>query len=167
MPIMDAIEALRGRRSVRVYEPGKAIPKETLEILVDCGRLAATGRNVQPWEFIVITNPDRLRQVAGITEYGKFIADCAACIAVVCEDTKYYIEDGAAATQNIMVAAWSLGIGSCWVAGDKKEYADHLRTVLGAPDTHKLLSLIALGYAAKISNPRKRPLTEVLHWEQY
>lgn len=164
---MDAIEALRGRRSIRAYEPGKTIPKETLETLVDCGRLAATGRNVQPWEFIVITDPAKLRQVADITEYGKFIADCPACIAVVCEDTKYYIEDGAAATQNIMVAAWSLGIGSCWVAGDKKVYADQLRDVLGAPCTHKLLSLIALGYAAKVPSPKKRPLNEVLHWEQY
>lgn len=164
---MDTIEALRGRRSIRVYETGKVIPKETLETIVDCGRLAATGRNVQPWEFIVITSPEKLRQVAAITEYGKFIADCAACIAVICEDSKYYIEDGAAATQNMMVAAWSLGIGSCWVAGDKKDYADQLRTFLGAPDTHKLLSLIALGYAAKVPSPRKRPLNEVLHWEQY
>ena len=164
---MDAIEALRGRRSVRAYETGKAIPKETLELLVDCGRLAATGRNVQPWEFIVITMPEKLREVAAITEYGKFIADCPACIAVVCEDTKYYIEDGAAATQNIMVAAWSLGIASCWVAGDKKVYADQLRKLVGAPDTHKLLSLIALGYAAKVPSPKKRPLDEVLHWEQY
>lgn len=164
---MEAIEALRGRRSVRAYEAGKTISKETLETLVDCGRLAATGRNVQPWEFIVITEPNRLRQVADITEYGKFIANCSACIAVVCENTKYYIEDGAAATQNIMVAAWSLGIGSCWVAGDKKDYADRLRQILGAPDTHKLLSLIALGYAAKVPAPPKRPLAEVLHWEQY
>ena len=164
---MEAIEALRGRRSVRAYEAGKTISKETLETLADCGRLAATGRNVQPWEFIVITESNILRQVADITEYGKFIADCSACIAVVCEDTKYYIEDGAAATQNIMVAAWSLGIGSCWVAGDKKDYADRLRQILGAPDTHKLLSLIALGYAAKVPAPTKRPLAEVLHWERY
>lgn len=164
---METIEALRGRRSIRAYEAGKTISKETLETLVDCGRLAATGRNVQPWEFIVITESNILRQVADITEYGKFIADCSACIAVVCEDTKYYIEDGAAATQNIMVAAWSLGIGSCWVAGDKKDYADRLRQILGAPDTHKLLSLIALGYAAKVPAPTKRPLAEVLHWERY
>lgn len=164
---MEAIEALRGRRSVRAYETGKTISKETLETLVNCGRLAATGRNVQPWAFIVITEPNSLRQVADITEHGKFIADCSACIAVVCEDTKYYIEDGAAATQNIMVAAWSLGIGSCWVAGDKKNYADRLRHILGAPDTHKLLSLIALGYAAKVPDPTKRPLAEVLHWERY
>lgn len=164
---MEAIEALRGRRTVRAYETGRPIPKETLETIVDCGRLASTARNVQPWEFIVITDPEKLKEVAAISEHGKHIAQAAACIAVVCEDTKYYVEDGAAATQNILVAAWSLGIGACWVAGDKKVYANQLRDLLGAPPTHKLLSLIPLGYPASIPAPKKRALNEVLHWERY
>lgn len=164
---MDSLEALRGRRSVRAYKTDSPIPKETLEAIVDCARLAATARNVQPWEFIVITDPEKLNQVAAISEHGKHIAQSAACIAVVCEDTKYYVEDGAAATQNILVAAWALGLGTCWVAGDKKDYANQLRDLLGAPDTHKLFSLIPLGYAASVPTPKKRALADVLHWEHY
>lgn len=164
---MDAIEALRKRRSVRAYKTGAPIPKESLETIVDCGRLAATARNVQPWEFIVVTEPDRLNQIAAISEHGKHIAQSAACISVVCEDTKYYVEDGAAATQNILVAACALGLGTCWVAGDKKVYANQLREILGAPDTHKLFSLISLGYSASVPTPKKRALEEVLHWEKY
>ncbi len=164
---MDAIEALRGRRSVRAYESGNAIPRDILETIVDCGRLAATARNIQPWEFIVVTKPETLKRIADITEHGKHIAQSAACIAVVCEQGRYYVEDGAAATQNILVAAWALGIGACWVAGDKKAYADQLRDLLDAPDSHKLVSLIPLGYPERVPEPNKRPLDDVLHWEQY
>lgn len=164
---MDAIEALRGRRSVRAYEPGKSIPADVIETIVDCGRLAATARNVQPWEFVVVTDGDMLQRIAGITEHGKHIAQASACIAVLCEDGRYYVEDGSAATQNIMVSAWALGIGACWVAGDKKAYAEQLRELLGAPPTLKLVSLVALGYPAAIPTPAKRSLAEVLHWERY
>ena len=164
---MDAMKALRERRSVRAYKAGTPVPKEALETIVDCGRLAATARNDQPWEFIVITKPETLAQIATISEYGKHIAQSAACIAVVCADTKYYVEDGAAATQNILVAAWALGLGTCWVAGDKKDYANQLRDLLGAPDTHKLFSLIPLGYPASVPTSEKRALDDVLHWEKY
>ncbi len=164
---MDAIQALRERRSVRAYESGKAIPREDIETLVDCGRLAATARNVQPWEFVVVTDPGKLQEIAALAENGRHIADSAACIAVLCEEGRYYLEDGAAATQNILTAAWALGIGSCWVAGDKKAYAEQVRDLLGAPQHCKLVSLISLGYPHKIPDPAKRSLEDVLHWEQY
>ena len=61
---MEAIEALRNRRSVRVYESGKPIPRDSIETIVDCGRLAATARNIQPWEFVVVTEPDLLKRLS-------------------------------------------------------------------------------------------------------
>lgn len=164
---MEALEALRSRRSIRVYESDKPIPREYIEAIVNCGRFAATARNIQPWEFVVVTEADMLKRIADITEHGKFIAQAAACIAVFCLEGKYYIEDGSAATQNMMVAAHALGIGSCWVAGDKKAYADKLRDLLGAPPSLKLVSLISLGYPAQTPSPKKRPLAEVLHWERF
>ena len=164
---MEAIEALRNRRSVRVYESGKPIPRDSIETIVDCGRLAATARNIQPWEFVVVTEQAMLAKIADITEHGKHIAQAAACIAVFCLEGRYYVEDGSAATQNIMVAAHALGIGACWVAGDKKAYADTLRDLLGAPTSMKLVSLIPLGYPAQAPSPPKRSLEEVLHWERF
>ena len=163
---MDALQAIRTRRSIRKYED-KPIPKETLEAIVDCGRLAATGRNEQPWEFVVVTDPDIKQQIADATDYGKFIAQAAACIAVFCRDTKYYLEDGAAATQNILVGAWALGVGTCWIAGDKKHYASTIGTIVGAPENTKLVSLIALGYPAEQPTRPKRELVEVLHWNRF
>jgi nitroreductase len=88
--------------------------------MVDCRRLAATAVNIQPWEFVVVTDPEALRSIANTTDFGGFIADAPAYIVVICRETKYYLEDGSAATKNILLAARVHGLGSCWVAGDKK-----------------------------------------------
>ncbi|MEN6603050.1 MAG: nitroreductase family protein [Bryobacteraceae bacterium] len=163
---MDAITALKTRHSVRSFEK-RAVPKEVLEEIVDCGRLAATAINIQPWEFVVVTEPAMLRKVADATDYGKFIAGAAACIAVITQTTKYYLEDGSAASENMLVAANAKGVGTCWVAGDKKPYAPEICRILGAPEGYKLVSLIALGYPAENPSKSKRPLADVLHWEKY
>jgi len=162
---MDAIEALKGRRSIRKFKTDP-VSKDLIETIVDAGRLAATARNVQPWEFVVVTDEEMRQQLAEIAEYGKFIAQSPVCIVLFCEDTKYFLEDGSAATQNMLVAAKALGLGSCWVAGDKKPYANEIRDLLGAPETQKLISMTAIGYEDGLSSmPPKRTLREVLHWE--
>lgn len=164
---MDALEALRTRRSVRRYAPGRKIPRDTLGQIVDCGRLAASARNTQPWEFVVVTDPGRLAEIAALTAHGKFIADASACVAVFCRDGDYPLEDGCAATQNILVAARAFGLGSCWVAGARKEHAPAVEALLGVPPGIGLISLVALGYPLDTPSPAKRPLAEVLHWERF
>ena len=163
---MDAIETLKMRRAVRAYtrEP---VPREIIEDVVDCGRLAATAINIQPWEFVAVTDPGTLRKLADITDYGKFIADAPVCVVVLCRDTKYYLEDGSAATENILLAARAHGLGSCWVAGDKKPYAAEICQVMGAPAGYRLVSLIPIGHPAETPEKSKRPLSDVLHWEKY
>jgi nitroreductase len=164
---MDALEALRTRRSCRRFAD-RHVPKELLLEVVDAGRLAATARNEQPWEFVVVTDAAARREIAGMTEYGKFIADAPVCIAVLSKDTKYYLEDGAAATQNLLVAAHALGLGACWVAGDKKPYAAKIVHRLGAPAEIRLVALVALGWPeGGLPTPGKRALEDVLHWDTY
>ena len=166
---MDAIEVLKKRRSIRLFQD-KSIPKSNLEAIVDAGRFAPTARNVQPWEFVVITDENVLNKIAGLAENGKFIAGCKACVAVFCTDTKYYLEDGCGATVNILNAAAALGIGSCWVAGDKKDYCAEIIQLLNAPSGYKLVSLIALGYPQDKNSFKlvdKKPLKDMLHWEKF
>jgi len=163
----EVIRAIKERRSHRSYTD-KKISKEVLEEIIDCARLAPSANNVQPWEFVVITDKETLRRVASITDYGKFIGDAAACIIVLCKDTKYYLEDGCAATENILIAAESFGIGSCWVAGDKKHYCNKILELIGAPKNYKLVSILSLGYYDKPLEPYgKRSLKDVIHWEKF
>jgi len=163
---VDTIEALKSRRSIRKYKK-RRVSRDLIKRIVDCARHAPTAVGIQPWEFVVVTQRESLKKLAGLTDYGKFIAEAAGCVAVFCRDTKYYLEDGSAATQNILLAAHALGLGACWVAGDKKAYANEVATLLGAPSGHRLVSLIPIGYPDERPVRKKRPLSEVLHWERF
>jgi len=164
---MDALEALRTRRSCRRFAADE-VGRDLLEQILDSGRLAATARNEQPWEFVVVTDRTARSEIAAMTDYGPFIADSPVCIAVLATDTKYYLEDGSAAAQNMLVAAHALGLGACWVAGDKKPYAPKVVARLGAPAEMKLVALIAVGRPeGDLPNPKKRSLDEVSHWETF
>ncbi|HAH05895.1 MAG TPA: nitroreductase family protein [Elusimicrobia bacterium] len=166
---MNTLEVLKKRRSIREYAD-KPIPKKVLEEIIDCARYAPTARNVQPWEFVVVTGKPALERLAGLCEYGKFIAQAGACILVLCEDTKYYLEDGVAATENVLLAAAHFGVGSCWVAGDKKPYGKDVLKLVGAPAKMKLVSVLSLGYPkskAEFKLMKKRALKGMLRWEKY
>lgn len=163
---MDALTAIKTRRSIRVFRPDP-VDSKLLEEMVDCARLAPTAHNVQPWEFVVVRDRARLRGIAQMTDYGRFIAEAPACIVVLCKTTKYYLEDGSAATQNLLLAAHALGLGACWVAGDKKPYAARIAALVGAPADYKLVSLVPVGHPAESPQKDKRALREVLHWEHF
>jgi nitroreductase len=163
---MDALTALRTRRSIRHYE-AKPVPRAMLETMVDCARLAATGCGEQPWEFVVVTEAETRRRLAESTGYGKFIAVAPACIVVLCRDTRFFLEDGSAATQNLLIAATAQGLGTCWIGGDKCDYAAAVAQIVGAPDGYTLISLVAVGFPAETPVRGKRPLAEVLHWERF
>ncbi len=164
---MDAIEALRTRRSIRSYED-KPVPRDFIEQIVDCGRLAATARNEQPWEFVAVTDAETRARIAAAAVHGKHIAQAPVCIVVLGRSAAdYYVTDGSAATQNILVAAQALGLGTCWVAGDRKPYAGAICEIIGAPDSYGLVSLVSVGYTKETPAPKKRALNEVLHWERF
>ena len=164
---METIDAITSRSSIREYDD-KEIPKELLKRLVDAGRRAPTARAVEPWEMVVITDKDALNRLSRIATSGSFIEGCRACIAVYCKDTKYYLEDGCAATENILLAATDMGLGSCWVAGDKKPYAGEVSRFLNVPEEYRLVSMISLGWPRQETKQvKRRSADEVIHWERF
>lgn len=163
---MDTIQALKTRRSVRAYT-SEPIPRAVLEDIVDCGRLAPTAMNDQPWEFVVVTDKEKIRCLAQTTGHANFLAAAPACIVVLAKATDYFDEDCSAATENILLAATAYGLGSCWVAAEKQAYAPELCRLVGAPEQLRCFSMVALGYPAEQPQKEKRPLTEVLHWEAF
>jgi len=163
---MDAIACLKTRRSVRLYKKDN-VSRDIIEDIVDCGRLAASAINIQPWVFVAVDDAELRQRLADTTDHGKFIADAPWCVAVFCRSVKYYLEDGSAATQNILNAARAHGLGSCWVAGDKKPYAARIGELLGVPPDHRLISLVAIGHTTEVPSPEKRQLRDVLRWNRY
>ncbi|MCC6863139.1 MAG: nitroreductase family protein [Bryobacterales bacterium] len=163
---MDAIETLKTRRSIRAFTR-QPVSRQVIEDVIDCARLAPSAINIQPWEFVAVTQPEMLRAIGESTDHGRFIADAALCVAVLCRETKYYLEDGSAATCALLLALHAHGLGGCWVAGDKKPYGPAICRLLGAPPEFRLISLVAAGYPAEAPVKEKRSLMDVLHWEKF
>lgn len=161
---MDALEAIRKRRSIRRYT-GDAIPVTELETIVDAGRLAATGSNRQPWDFVVVTDRTTIEQFKAA---GPWMDRAGAVIAVVMDPaSRWWVEDGAAAIENMLLASTALGYGACWVEGDALPREEKFKALLGVPAEKRLMALIPIGVAAEIPTPEKKPLEKVLHWEKY
>ncbi len=161
---MDVFEAIRTRRSVRAFT-GEAIPREDLERIVDAGRLAASGSNKQPWEFIVVTDRAMIGQLATTSQW---IEKAGAMIAVVMDpESRWWVEDGAAAVQNMLLAATALGYGTCWLEGYVLRNEDAFKTLLGVPAEKRLMVLVPVGVPVEWPTKEKKSLDEVIHWERY
>ncbi len=169
---MDGIEMLKTRRSIRTFAEKKVEDKIIKEI-INCARLAPTANNVQPWIFVVVRNKELKNKIAQITgRNGSFISQADVCITIFCDDVKYYLEDGCAATENILLSARYYGLGSCWVAGDKKDYAQEVKKVLNVPENYKLISIIPLGYVEEkvleqVQNITKKPIEEIMFIDKF
>lgn len=161
---MDALEAIHKRRSVREYT-GEPVLRQHLEQIVDAGRMAATGYNHQPWDFIVITRRDLIEQLKSAATW---IEKAGAVIAVVLDPTaEYWLEDGSAAVENMLIAATALGYGSCWLEGYTKPNEERFKQILQVPPQKRLLTLIPIGVPVSWPQRDKKPLAEVLHWETF
>lgn len=164
---MDFFDVVKQRKSVREYS-GETVEKGLIEKIIDAGRVAATARNEQPWEFVVTSDREILKKICAMCPNGPFIKDASHIIAVFSRDTKYYLEDCSASTQNMLLAIEALGLGGCWVAGDKKDYISDIAKIFDVPETHKLVSMISVGYPKKQQAPKtKKPLEELLRWEKW
>ncbi len=164
---MNPLDVFRKRRSVRRFEE-KPLPEAALCSIVEAASLAPTARNIQPCRFIVVLEPARLKELARlVSPNGAFMEKAAACLVIISEDTKYYLEDGCAATTQACLCASMLGIGACWIAGDKKEYAESVKRFLNVPEAWRLVSLVAMGYPAETPHPPKKEVKDVFHKEKF
>ena len=161
---MDALEAIRRRRSVREYT-GDPVPREDLETIVDAGRLAATGNNKQPWDFIVVTEREMIGELKVAS---RWMEKAGAIIAVVMDSSsRWWLEDGSAAVENMLIASTALGYGSCWLEGYTLPREEEFKALLGVPEEKRLLTLVPIGVPTEWPTRDKKPLEEVIHWERY
>jgi nitroreductase len=161
---MDTLEAIRTRRSIRKYT-GEIIPRADLEKIVDAARLAPTGNNKQPWDFIVVTDQamiDRLKVAS------QWMDKAGAIIAVVMDpSSRWWIEDASAAVENMLLTCTALGYGACWLEGYTLPREDEFKKLLDIPTSKRLITLVPVGVPAESPSVDKKPLSEVIHWEKY
>jgi nitroreductase len=171
---VETWDAIRARRNVREFED-RAIPAADLDRILEAGRRAPSSRNWQPWDFVVVTARDRLRELARVWQGAGHVARSAATIALVAPEPAsdrqrdHCQYDLGQATMSIMIAAASLGVGSGHAAVGDQQLAQQL---LGFPDGKFLAYMIALGYPAgrplaPVQRPDRRPFDEVVHWDRW
>ena len=98
----------------------------------------------------------------------NWMTQAGAVIAVVMDsESRWWIEDGAAAIENILIASTALGYGSCWLEGNTLPWEKELKVLLEVPEARKLLTLLPIGVPVEWPTKAKKSLSEVLHWEKY
>ena len=165
------LDIIKKRRSVRHFDC-RSLPDEKMEQILEAGRWAPSGADVQPWRFIVVTQKETLKAIAELCHYEMFRSRHvgeAGAVVVICAETDAgsptYMIDCAIAGTNMTLMATALGIGSCWI-GAFEEPA--LRSILCIPENLKIIALIAFGYeVGKASIPPRLPLSVIVHNEAY
>jgi len=141
----ELLEFLKSRRSIRNFQE-KEIPDNELKMILEAGRWAPSGSNKQPWQFIIIKNKEILKKISETAIYGKFIKKVPVAVAIVgkiSENPNWYVQDTTLASMNMMLMAFSLNIGTCWIGSMDREKAKEL---LGLGKDDFLLTLLPLGY---------------------
>jgi nitroreductase len=173
---MELLEAIKTRRSTRNYKK-QTIPQNAIETIIDAARNAPSAGNIQPWEFVIIKNPTTKKKLAEAALNQNHVEE-APVVIVVCADEKrssmgygnrgrtlYCLQDTAAATQNILLAAHSLGLGTCWVGAFNEE---EVKEILKAPEGIRPVAMIPLGYPNEIARQRgRRLLNQIVHYDGF
>jgi len=169
---MRTWEAIASRRNVRAFDD-RPIAATDLDRILEAGRRSPSSQNWQPWDFIVVTDRARLRELAGVWRGAGHVAGSAATIVVIgpAADNEFGRAqfDLGQATMSMLLAAADLGIGSCHAGVADLDLA---RELLGFPADRDWAFLISLGYPADrplipVRNPRRRPFGEVVHRDRW
>jgi nitroreductase len=155
------IEILRQRRSIRKFTPEKIAP-DTIETIIEAALRAPSSRGINPWEFILVDDPEILMQLSQAKQHGsEFLKNAPLAIAVCADSTKsdVWVEDCAIAAIIIQLTAVSLGLGSCWAQIRNRQHnydlsaEAYVQELLGLPEQIKVECILGLGYPAEKKNP--------------
>ena len=164
----EVLEVIKNRRSIRKFQE-KAIDDEKINIILEAGRWAPSFANTQPWEFIVVKDKKIKEELVVATAHDS-IAQAPISIVVIVDpeiDRIHHIEDGAIATQNMALAAYSLGLGCFWVGVLNTASEIKIKEILGIPETYRVISILPIGYPAEFPKKGRKELKEIVHYERY
>jgi len=173
---LDVFEAIKGRRSVRAYT-SEEVSEEDVGRLIEAARLAPSAGNIQPWEFVIVTNAETKRRLAAAALHQTFIEE-APVVIVVCANAArsswgygsrganlYCLQDTAAATENMLLAAHALGLAACWVGAF---HEDEAGKAVNTPKGVRPVAIVPVGHPAeKPRAPPKRSIREIVHYETF
>lgn len=164
----ETLQSIMNRKSIRSFTD-QPVPDEAIRLILKAGMSGPSACNCRPWSFIVVKDRDRLNAMADAKKQYSDLLRKAAFAVLVCGDLnralheapEYWIIDGSAAIQNMILAAHSLGIGSCWVGiWPREENIRPQAELFQLPETALPHSIVAFGYPKESENfgtPRQKP----------
>jgi len=170
---LDVLEAIRTRRSIRSYRD-KPVEKEKLLKVLEAIRLSPSATNSQPWSFIVATDPKVRESLRAAYDRDWFAS--APAIIVACalpekawvrrDGEEYWKVDVTIAMQDLVLAAWEQGLGTCWIGAFDEE---EVKRALGIPGKVRVVALTPLGYPAEEKGPvtNRKTLEEIIRYDRW
>ncbi|MBQ0071174.1 MAG: nitroreductase family protein, partial [Spirochaetales bacterium] len=166
---MDVKEALLKRRSVRKFTE-EPVSKEHIEALMHAAMSGPSACNATPWELYVISNPEKLEALRSAAHYSKIVSPLAVVVVGNLDEAlprflaPYWVQDCSAATENILLEAVELGLGSVWCGIHPQERAEKkVSEILGLKETEVPLNIIYIGHPAEFPEARDQYLEERVH----
>ena len=168
---MAVLDAISRRYSCRAYQD-KSIERDKLDCILEAARLAPSAKNIQDWRFVVVTDRDTKRQVAGATNRPEVFEKAGAIIAA-CSNSDYVMRCGQAvgpidvaiALEHISLQATDLGLGTCWIGSFD---AGKVRQILAIPEDIAIIELMALGYPAGSKlEPKREPIEKIVCYDTW
>ena len=163
----EVFDTVRTLMAVREYD-ARPIPDEVLRRVVEAAHLSASASNIQPWHFVLVRKRDDLRKLGSLVRTGPYIANAVAAVIVAYEKSahKWGWSDASRAIQDMMVTAWSEGVGSNWAGGGGLE---GVRVEFGIPDVYDVLAVVPLGYPKRriVGKKKRKPFDQVVSAERF
>jgi nitroreductase len=167
MRAMDTYRAIVDKRDQRRFLD-RPIPEDSLQRILQAGRMTGSSKNAEPNRFVVARDRERVKALAGLSPFGRWLGRAAAVVVIA--QTQEHQFDAGRCAQNMMLAAWREGIGSCPAHLPEAGVA----ALLGIPGDLVVNRVIGFGYVdpARAAAPasvarRRKPLTELVHWETW
>lgn len=165
------MEEIYKRRSIRKYTD-KEISEEIMKKIIKAGMNAPSAHNLKPYDLVVVKNKETLKKLADTCIFSKMLNNANAAI-VVCssaddEKTPYWQSDCGAVTENILLEATSLGIGTCWIGGyPDLEKTSKEKEILEIPENYQVFCIISMGYPAEERKTNDNYYEEKVHYEKF
>ncbi len=163
----DALHWITRRRSIRQFT-GDPVPREKITAALQAAMTAPSARNLQPWNFVVVTDRETRAALAKAHPYAGFAVDAGAIVVPFGKKkgAMSFDQDMAAATENLLIAVAGLGLGATWCGLDDT-LQDRVRALLGVPDDFHLFALIPVGVPAEEKPARTQYDETKVHWDKY
>ena len=168
---MNVFEAIKTRRSVRKYKP-QPIPEDHLKQIMTAAQLAPSAGNKQPWRFVVVQDPETKKKLGTIARNQTWISDAGVVVAALAMDRKspevyerWAERDVMTAVEHMVLSAWELGYGACWIGAFEE---DKVKELLKVPEEMTVIVLLPIGVPDQRPEPRgRKSLEELFSMDQY